>query len=303
MSTDLTRRDWTRLALTGAAGLFVPSLLEACASSSWVPSNLKGTAAATAAKDLGVILGAQTYSFRDRDLTGAILAMQELGIKSCELWGPHAELKVDGKNWRQVQDFSVITGVREKLDKAGISVMAFTAGFGDRNTDEDIELSFKIAQALGCDTINSSCTVSVVKRVDKFAQKYKTRVAVHNHSNIKDPNQMATPDSFARSMNGSSDYIGVNLDIGHFTAANFDAVDYLKTHHRKVWSIHIKDRKKNEGANVPLGEGDTPIKEVLRLIRDNKWPIPANIEYEYRGAETVSEVRKCLDYCRAALNG
>jgi hypothetical protein len=41
--------------------------------------------------------------------------------------------------------------------------------------------------------------------------------------------------------------------------------------------------------------------EVLQRLRDKRWDIPAQIEYEYRGSNTVVEVRRCLDYCRAAL--
>ena len=102
-------------------------------------------------------------------------------------------------------------------------------------------------------------------------------------------------------MQGMSEYIAINLDIGHFTAANFDAVDFLKSHHEHIVTLHIKDRKKNQGDNLPFGEGETPIKEVLQLLKQNKWKIPANIEYEYKGADTVAEVRRCFEYCKSAL--
>ena len=81
-----------------------------------------------------------------------------------------------------------------------------------------------------------------------------------------------------------SQYFKVNLDIGHFTAANYDAVAYIREHHAKITNLHLKDRKKNQGDNVPWGQGDTPIREVLQLLKRERWPIPADIEYEYRGA-------------------
>jgi len=40
---------------------------------------------------------------------------------------------------------------------------------------------------------------------------------------------------------------------------------------------------------------------VLRLLRDRKWAIPAMIEYEYKGADTVEEVKKCYAWCKQAL--
>jgi hypothetical protein len=65
----------------------------------------------------------------------------------------------------------------------------------------------------------------------------------------------------------------------------------------------VKDRKLT-GENVPFGEGDTPIKEVLQVIRDNKWPIEATIEFEYRvpaGSDRMAEIGKCVQFCRDAL--
>lgn len=274
---------------------------------------------ASGAENLGVVLGAQTYSFRDRPLDEAIKAMQQLGIRTCELWEGHVEprklqwaageTKNDAKSkaerikaWRDNLDLAEIRAIKSKFDAAGITIMAYTATIKDNARDKDIELAFKIAEALGTGTINSSATVNVMKRIDPFAQKYKIKVAMHNHSHTDKPNEISSPESFERGMAGLSDYININLDIGHFTAANFDAVDYMKKHHDRILSIHLKDRKKNQGPNMPFGEGDTPIIEVLKLIRDNKWPIVANIEYEYKGAGTsVEEVKKCLDYCERGL--
>jgi hypothetical protein len=37
------------------------------------------------------------------------------------------------------------------------------------------------------------------------------------------------------------------------------------------------------------------------VLRDNKYRIPANIEYEYKGEDTVEEVGRCFDYLKKAL--
>ena len=99
-----------------------------------------------------------------------------------------------------------------------------------------------------------------------------------------------------------SKYFRVNLDIGHFTAANFDAVAYIRENHDNITHLHLKDRKKNDGPNMPWGEGETPIKQVLLLLKEKKYPIRAFVEYEYRGTGTpIDEVRKCISYMRQAL--
>jgi len=65
----------------------------------------------------------------------------------------------------------------------------------------------------------------------------------------------------------------------------------------------LKDRKRDHGANVPWGDGDTPIKAVLQLLKTEKYSMPANIEYEYgkQGMDPAIEVAKCLQYCKDAL--
>ena len=134
-----------------------------------------------------------------------------------------------------------------------------------------------------------------------FAEKHKMAVAVHNHSNTKDPNEFATPESFAAAM-ALSKYFKVNLDIGHFTAANYDPVAYLREHHADITNLHLKDRKKDQGDNTPWGTGDTKIREVLALLKREKWPIRAFIEYEYRGdSGRRRRSEEVLDYAKAAL--
>jgi sugar phosphate isomerase/epimerase len=204
------------------------------------------------------------------------------------------------RKWRLTTPLDHFTAVRKKFDAAGIKIQSYNLSFNDSFSDEEIDRGFEMARALGAGFITASATVSAAKRVAPFADKHRFVVAMHNHANLKDPNEFATPESFATAMSYSK-FIKVNLDIGHFVAANFDPIAYIEKHHASITNLHLKDRKKDQGANLPWGEGDTPIKQVLQLLNKNKYDIPANIEYEYKGADTVAEVRKCLDYCKSAL--
>lgn len=294
----ITRREWTKVMLAGAAATVLPG-------------NLFGKNHMINSKFKGVQIGAQSYSFRDRPLDKAIEAMAQIGLGSCELWQvnhveplrfPESTLPTREalRQWRLTSSVDECKKIRQKFTNAGIDIYAYNYSFRDDYTDEEIAKGFEMAQVLGAKCITASSNLNVVKRVDEYAKKYKMRVGFHNHSNIK-PNEFATPDDFAKAMSGASDYICINLDIGHFTAANFDAVDYLTKHHDRIVTLHIKDRKRNQGDNVPFGEGDTPIKPVLTLLRDKRWAIPANIEYEYKGKDTIEEMKRCLEYCKQAL--
>ncbi|HYK62553.1 MAG TPA: TIM barrel protein [Bryobacteraceae bacterium] len=271
-------------------------------------------------KIAGVQIGTQSYSFRDLPLDRAIAAIAEVGLGECELYPPaHVEPRsgppapgqsqADARkaareavrNWRLTVALEEFQQVRKKFNDAGIQIYAYNYSFTDDFTDEEIDRGFQMTRALGANIITASSTLSCAKRVVSFAEKYKMTVAYHGHSDTRDPNQFCKPESFAAALAMSKQF-AVNLDIGHFTAANYDAVEYIRANHDRIVILHLKDRKRDQGANVPWGQGDTPIKPVLQLLRDKKWPIRAYIEYEYRGAsDSLTEVEKCFQYCKDAL--
>jgi sugar phosphate isomerase/epimerase len=253
----------------------------------------------------GVMVGAQSYSFRDlpdKSIEGAINAFKECGLGYAELWQGHLEPRDREKQaeWRKNPPMDEIKGARKKFDDAGIVIYALNYSFRENFTDAEIENGFKIAQALGVNKITASSNVSTAKRIDPFAQKYKIYVGMHNHSNMRE-NEFARPEDFATAMKGASKYIDINLDIGHFTAAGYDPVAFLEEHHDRILTLHLKDRKKNQGPNMPFGEGETDIKGVLNVLKTKKYPIPAMIEYEYKGADPIAEVKKCYAYIKQAL--
>ena len=300
--SNISRREWNRLAL-GGLGLAALSA-NGLAAQKKINSRING-----------VLIGIQTYSLRDRPLDDAIKAMADVGIGSCELWQGHiepqelqrkvyqgdAKAREELRRWRLDTPLDHFKAVRRKFDQAGVDLYAYNLSFRDDFTDAEIERGFEMARALGAKVMTASSNVSTAKRIDTFARAYKMRVGLHNHSNVNNPNEISTPDSFARASSGTSGYIAINLDIGHFTAANFDAVDFLRKNHGRIVTLHIKDRKRDQGPNVLWGQGDAPIAAVLDLLRRNRWPIPANIEYEYDGKDTIEEIKRCFDYCKQAL--
>jgi len=255
----------------------------------------------------GVQIGAQSYSFRDRPLDAAIQAYLTVGLSECELYQGHVEPQHVSREalrqWRLTVPMSKFHEVRQKFDRAGVLLYAYNYSFRKDFTHAEMERGFQMAQALGVKYITASSNVSLAHQVDLLAQKYKITVGFHNHDDTADPDEFSTAATFERALQGASPYLGINLDIGHFTAANQDPVSFLREYHQKMVTLHIKDRKKNHGPAVPFGEGDTPIVAVLLLLRDNHWKIPANIEYEYGkpGMNTIAEMKKCYAYCRKAL--
>ena len=254
-----------------------------------------------------VELGAQTYSLRDRDVNACLTALKELKIDTVEMFNGHTDPafkrgtpREEIRQWRLTVPLSHFKEIRKKYNDAGVTIHAYNYSFREDYTEKEIARGFEFADALGAKIITASSNVTTAKKVDPFARKAKIRVGMHNHSRIV-KNEFATPEDFLAAMKGMSKYICINLDIGHFTAANFEPVKFMEEWHSRIVTLHIKDRKKNQGDNVVFGQGDTPIKEVLLWMKNNRVALPANIEYEYKGADTVAEIRKCVTYCRDIL--
>ena len=203
----------------------------------------------------------QSYSFRAMPLEDAVAAMKQIGLTECELFAGHVEprpqraagatpppppaappgagpaapappaggfrqdpaRREEVRKWRLSTPMSHFTAVKQQFADAGIKIQAYNLSFNESFTDEEIDRGFEMAKALGADFITASATLKAAARVAPFADKHKYRVAMHNHANVKDANEFATPESFAAAL-AMSKYFVINLDIGHFTAANYDAV-------------------------------------------------------------------------------
>jgi sugar phosphate isomerase/epimerase len=206
--------------------------------------------------------------------------------------------------WRASANAATWKAVTKKFNDAGVAVALLCYNMRDQMTDEDIEYGFHMAQGLGVKAITTSTTLTMAKRIAPIADKYKLMVGYHGHDQTNDPNQTATLESYDTLM-AYGKYNGINLDVGHFTAANYDAVAFIKAHHDKITNLHLKDRKKDHGPNVAVwGTGDTPLKDVMQLLKKEKYGFPANLELEYgipAGSTIVAEAKKCFAYIKTCL--
>jgi sugar phosphate isomerase/epimerase len=284
-----TRREAGKLAL---AGLALPHML--------------GRTPVAGVDINGVTVGVITYSFRAiPDAARIVTAMRDMGFTDVELMYDHAEQLAGAPAeaalaaWRASVSMDQFAPVKKRFADAGLTIRVLCFNMTPRLSDQEIDYAFRLATTLGAAAISTTTQVSMARRIAPFADRHRMMVGFHGHDMTSDPNEFATPESFETAM-ALSRYHGVNLDIGHFVAAGYDPVAYIAQHHDRITNLHIKDRKKNHGATVAFGQGDTPIGPVLQLLKKNAWKIPADIEFEYSGDPLV-EVPKCLAYCRDAL--
>jgi len=294
----LTRREWTTLV---AGGLVAAPF-----------ARLRATQKPDS-RIAGVRIGTQSYSFRDRPLEQAIRDMAAVGLSYCELWSSHLEDPASRpppgrrpreihRRWLVESSLDVPRRVRDAFDEAGVELLAYNPRIDRDFTDAEITRAFEMARALRVRVVTVSSPMSIAARLEAFAERFDMTVAFHNHSEERvAPGGAITPADFENLIAKHSGRIAINLDLGHYTGAGFDPRPELEKYHDRIPSLHLKDKTREGDRNVPWGEGDTPIVDVLRTLRDRRWDIPAHIEYEYRGGDALTEVAKCLDYCRRAL--
>jgi sugar phosphate isomerase/epimerase len=202
------------------------------------------------------------------------------------------------RKWRVAVPMSKVKEFRKKWNDAGVLIEIVKYDGIYSFTDDVLDYSFELAKNLGARAISCEIDLAETKRVGRFADKHKIMVGYHGHASTG-PAHWEEAFTYAK-------HNGANLDIGHFVGGQKTSpVPFLTKYHDRITHIHVKD-KKFDNTNVPFGQGDTPVKEVLQTIRDNKWPIQATIEFEYavpEGSDRMKEMAKGLEYCKNALLG
>ncbi len=301
LSPTLSRRTF----IGGAAAL---------AASSLIPDAAPAASAAKPDSNFnGVQIGVITYSYRSLPGTAEDLLkyIVQCGISSVELMGGPAEQfagapagrKGGGKSlldWRLSASMDRFIALRKMFNDAGVNI--HIVKFGDIGNagmpDEQIEYYFQVAKALGAKGITREISEEAAKRLGPAADKHEIMIGFHNHTQL-------TPTTYDGEILSHGKYLGINLDIGHYVAgSNHSPIPLIEKHQDRILSLHIKDRKVNNGPNMPLGQGDTPVALVLQQMKRNKLTFPADIELEYKippDSDAVQEVTNCVRFCREAL--
>ncbi|MGC4048481.1 MAG: hypothetical protein QM757_02055 [Paludibaculum sp.] len=212
--------------------------------------------AAALARAAEVRLGAQSYSFRDRDLDGAIAGYQAAGLKYVELFSGHIEptgtrekpiSRDEIRKWRLETPLKHFEQAAAKIHAGGLTLVAYNYSFREDFTDAEVERGFEIAKALGVQWITASSNVTTAKRIDPFAEKSTglrwvcttTRASPPMNSPRRrtSPTPWTAPASTSASTSTSA------------TSAPPTSIRWstsTSTTHR-ILTLHIKDRKKNQG--------------------------------------------------------
>jgi sugar phosphate isomerase/epimerase len=214
------------------------------------------------------------------------------------------------KDWRLSVSMDKYKAFRKMYNDAGITMYAFKLPPTMSMSDQEYDYIWNVAESLGANHITMELPTddALLQRVGEYAAKRKLRIAFHTHGQGGDS-------GFDKAL-GASPWTALNLDVGHYYGVNGKSpVPVIEKYHERIGSLHLKDRKGPNsaaekqgpgggGPNMPWGQGETPLKEVLQLMKKNHYRFPASIEYEYEtpeGSDVLTEVKKCVQYCKNAL--
>jgi len=297
----LSRREWLRAAGGGAVLSAIPFRARPASAQAGGRPN---------SKVAGVQLGVTTYSYRSMPhrVDEVIEYLLFAGVNSIELRLVAEEDlgipkdKAAQRQWRLSLPMERYDAMRKKFNAAGIDV--HIAKFAPSTwSDEEIDYAYTAAKTLGSIGITDELSEQACQRLGRFAEKHRSLAMFHTHGQVADPGF-----SFDKYLAYSPANM-LNLDAGHYYGATgLHPGDVIVKYHERMRSIHIKDktgpRHATPNTNKPFGQGETPIADILLLLKKEKWPIEVDVELEYPipdGSDAARETKKCIDYLRNIL--
>jgi hypothetical protein len=211
-------------------------------------------------------------------------------------------LKEAQRKWRLSLPMQKYADIRKMYNDAGVNI--HIAKFVPSSwSDEEIDYAFNATRVLGAYGITDEFTDEASKRLGKFAEKHNSLAIYHTHG------QFGQPGFDIDKYLGYSPKNMLNLDAGHYYGGTgLHPNNIIEKYHTRIPSIHMKDKTGPKHAqpntNMPFGKGETPIADILLLIKKEKWPINVDLELEYpipEGSDPVKEVTKCIEYMRKIL--
>jgi sugar phosphate isomerase/epimerase len=211
--------------------------------------------------------------------------------------------------WRMSASMDRVKQVRKMFNDAGVTMYAYKPDGLQKNmqtTDAEFDYVFTIASTLGASALHMELpsgpdAAAMLKRMSQFAEKHKVFVGYHTHGQ---GSMTAFDEAIA-----VSKWNMINVDLGHYVAAGNvggSPLQFLEKFHGRIVSFHLKDRTLPEHCSltVPYGKGDGQIKDILLLMKKNKWTFPATIELESPipvGSNAVLEVKTSVEFARQVL--
>ncbi len=256
-----------------------------------------------AADALGLSLGTQAWTFRDRTAFEAIDIAADLGLTNIELFTDqalspeHKDIKVGPGMAKESMD-----ALKKKMAERKVVASSFGV-VGFKKDEADARAKFGFAKSMGMGAISCEPEFDAWDMVEKLAVEYNIRLAVHNHPK---PSRYWSPEIVLEQVGKRSKLIGACADTGHWPRSGLTAVEQLKKLEGRIVELHFKDvapeaGKPGEYLDRPWGTGHGDAKAMLRELVRQGFKGVVLVEYENtEGKELEENVRKCVAFFDSA---
>src|SRR6266576_967374 len=117
-------------------------------------------------------LGVASYSLRNFSRDKAIEMVKALGTQYINLKSVHLPYELSPAE---------LDAARQEIEAAGLEIVGGGVISFDQDTDADVEKYFAYAKAAGMPLITAHAAAPTLPRIERFAQQYDIKVAIHNH--------------------------------------------------------------------------------------------------------------------------
>lgn len=211
----------------------------------------------------------------------------------------------DIKVWRLAAPMEKFAELKKMFDDAGVSIHVVKWSPA-RWSDEEIDYAFLSAKALGAWGVSDELTLDAAKKLGPFAEKHGMYASLHTHGQFG--TAVFEQETLVPAL-AVSPAVMLNFDCGHFygsTGVHPNTI--IDKYKDRIKEIHLKDKTGPNttpaNTNQIWGQGETPLIDVLKKIRDEKIPFFCDIELEYpvpAWSTSVKEVQTCLRYAKEVL--
>lgn len=276
----LSRRNFVRSTALLAAACATPALAQLSRAST-SPSPIR--------------LGLASYTFRNFTRAQMIAFM--------------AQLHLTGLNAKDVKDHLPMDPAAESqaladYTAAGIAPHALGAIYFPKDDDNDIRAKFDYCKRSGARVMVAGDPLpAALPRIEKFVREYDIRFAIHNHG--PEDKIFPSPLDVLKAVSSMDPRMGCCIDVGHCVRAGTDVVAAIHAAGPRLFNMHMKDLTSftSKESQVPVGEGQMPIRAIFEALIRINYPGWVDLEYEVHPEDPMPGVFASFAYMRGVLAG
>ncbi len=264
--------------------------------------NLTAAPIPDAARDNGIAIGCQAYSFKEFSAFEAIAKTKEAGGRTIEFY-PGQKLKPDSPAAQVVSHDAKpedIKAVKDECARQGIYPVNY--GVVAAKDAAEIKRIMEFAKTMG---LYSVCTESteLVAEWEKAVKEYDIKVAFHEHGgSMSKPDYKVWHPLYIRGVVESRDpRIGACADLGHWCTSGLKPIDCLRILKGHIISVHLKDKSEfgDKAVVVPAGKGVVDVAACIAELKRQNFQGHFSVEHENDWKDSVPKIKESIDFAKA----